>query len=79
MFWGAAVVLKHAGVSVYPMATAGTKPPGKADIPQSGAVQRPGYKNTTSLNMHPIPKQERLKSSGSRHTHTTLLQSQSDH
>lgn len=30
--WGGGGV-KHAGVSVYPMATAGMQPPGKADIP----------------------------------------------
>lgn len=56
--------VKHAGVSVYPMATAGMQPPGKGDIPQSRAVRRPGYNNTASLNMHPIPEQERQKSSG---------------
>lgn len=70
--FGAVVVLKHAGVSVYPLATTRMQPPGKADIPQSTALQQPGYKNTTSLNMHPIPEQERQKSSGN--THTTHLQ-----
>lgn len=55
---------KHAGVRVYPMATAGMQPPGKADIPQSRAVQPPGYNNTASLDMHPIPEQERQISHG---------------
>lgn len=45
-------------VSVYPMATTGMQPPGKADIPQSKAIL-PGYKNTTSLDMRPIPEHER--------------------
>lgn len=61
--WGGGGV-KHAGVTVCPMATAGMQPPGKADIPQSSAVQLPGYKNNTSHDMHPIPEQERQKSSG---------------
>lgn len=52
--------VKHPGVSVYPMTTAGMLPPGKADIPQSRAVQLPAYNNTASLDMHPIPRQERL-------------------
>jgi len=47
----------RAGVGVYPMATAGTQPPGKADIPQSRAEQLPGYKNNASLDMLPIPGQ----------------------
>lgn len=64
--WGGGGV-KHAGVSVYPMATAGMQPPGKADIPQSRAVQLPGYKNNASLDMHPIPEWERQKSSGDTH------------
>ena len=55
--WGGDSV-KHAGVSADPMAAAGMQPPGKADIPQSRAVQLPGYKNTTSLDMRPIPEQE---------------------
>lgn len=58
MFGGVDAV-KHAGVTVYTIATAGTQPPGKADIPQSGAAQLPGYKNTASLNMRPIPAEER--------------------
>lgn len=44
--FGAATVLNTPGVSVDPMAAAGMQPPGKADIPQSRAVQLPGYKNT---------------------------------
>lgn len=61
--WGGGGV-KHAGVNVYPMATAGMQPPGKADIPQSRDVELPGYKNTASLDMHPIPEEERQKSIG---------------
>lgn len=64
--WGAGGV-KHAGVSVYPMATAGMQPLGKVDIPQSRAVRLPGYKNNTGLDMHPIPEQERKKSRGNIH------------
>lgn len=71
MFWGGGGV-KHAGVSVYPIATAGMQPPGKADIPQSRAVQRPGYKNNASLDMRPIPEQERQKSNGNTHTQHTF-------
>lgn len=56
--WGGSGV-KHAGVSVYPMATTGMQPPGKAGIPWSRAVQLPGYENTAGLNMHPIPEKER--------------------
>lgn len=62
------------------MATAGMQPPGKADIPQSGAVQLPGYKkNFASLDMHPIPKQERQKSSENTHTHTHKQHTGSDY
>ncbi len=61
--WGGGSA-EHAGVRVCPMATAGMPPPGKADIPQSRAAQPPGYNNTASLDMHPIPEQERQKSSG---------------
>lgn len=60
--WGGGGV-KHAGVSVCPMATAGMLPPGTEGIPQSRAAL-PGYENTTSLDMCPIPEEERQKSSG---------------
>ncbi len=70
--------VKHAGVNVYPMATAGMQPPGKADIPHSRAVQLPGYKNTTSLDMHPIPEQERQKSSGNTHNTPTKTGNEED-
>lgn len=55
--FGAAVVFRHAGVTVYPIATPETRPPGKADIPASKAAL-PGYKNTASLDMWPIPEKE---------------------
>lgn len=67
--WGGGSV-KHAGVHVYPVATDGMQPPGKGDIPQRSTVQLPGYKNTASLDMRPIPEQERQKSSGKHTQHT---------
>lgn len=67
--WGGGGVI-HSGVDVNPMATTRTQPPGKADIPHSGAVL-PGYKNTACPNMKPIPGRERQKSS--KDTHNTPL------
>lgn len=58
--WGGGGV-KHAGVSVYSMATTGMQPPRKAHIPTSSAVTLPGNNNTASLDMRPIPEQERKK------------------
>lgn len=63
--------VKHAGVSVYSMATTGMQPPGKAHIPKSSAVTLPGNKNTASLDMRPIPEQERKKNKSTGNTHNT--------
>lgn len=71
--WGVGSV-KHAGVRVYPLATTGMQPPGKADIPQRRALQLPGYKNTASHDMQLIPVQERQKSSGKTQQHTFKVQ-----
>lgn len=60
--WGGGGV-KHAGVTVYPIATPETRRPGKADIPSSKAAL-PGYKNTASLDMCPIPEEEGKNSNG---------------
>lgn len=58
--WGGGSV-KHAGVTVYPIATPKRRLPGKADIPSSKAAL-PGYKNTASLDVCPIPEEEGEKS-----------------
>lgn len=58
--WGGGGV-KHAGVTVYPIATPETRPPGKADIPWAKLLW-PGYKNTASLDVCPIPEEEGQKS-----------------
>lgn len=63
--WGGGSV-KHAGVSVCSMATAGMQPPGKAHIPKSSAVTLLGNKNTTSLDMRP-----HSKASMRKNTHNT--------
>lgn len=69
---GAAAVLKHAGVSVYPMATAGMQPPGKAGIPQSRAVHCLVTKTTQVMTCTPFHSKN-AKNLVETHTEHTFM------